>query len=91
MEWSDVCFSDCYHDNALWGFTIATSREQFLCLLRPVRDQSLEQLIDIGIFDWEEPNVEGHESRQSMRHSSAMVSHLLKCIETLETKVGGWW
>ena len=47
----------------------------------------LARLIDMGIFDWEDPDVEGHESRQSMRHSSAMVSRLLKRIETLETKV----
>ena len=86
-EWSKVRFGDCYNDDALWGFAIATSREQFLRQMDPREDEVLKTLIDMGVFNWEDPDVEGHESRWSMRHSSAMASHLLKRIETLETKV----
>ena len=71
----------------MWGFAIAAARDQRLCNLNPLVDEALAKLIDMGIFDWEDPDIEGHESRQSMRHSSAMVSCLLKRIETLETKV----
>jgi len=86
-EWSKVRFGDCYNDDALWGFAIATSREQFLRQMDPREDEVLRRLIDMGVFDWEDPDIEGHESRRSMRHSSAMVSRLLKRIENLETKV----
>ena len=86
-EWSKVRFGDCYNDDALWGFAIATSREQFLRQMDPREDEVLRTLIDMGVFDWEDPDIEGHESRRSMRHSSAMVSRLLKRIENLETKV----
>ena len=86
-EWSKVRFGDCYNDDALWGLAIATSREQSLCQMDPREDEVLHNLIDMGVFDWEDPDIEGHESRRSMRHSSAMVSRLLKRIETLETKV----
>ena len=86
-EWSKVRFGDCYNDDALWGFAITTSREQFLRQMDPREDEVLRTLIDMGVFDWEDPDIEGHESRRSMRHSSAMVSRLLKRIETLETKV----
>ena len=86
-KWSKVHFGDFYNDDALWGLAIATSREQYLCNLNPRVDAVLDRLIDMGVYDWEEPDVEGHESCRSMRHSSAMVSRLLKHIETLETKV----
>ena len=82
-----VQFGDCYNNDALWGFAIAAARDQHLRNLNPRVDEALARLIDMGIFDWEDPDIEGHESRWSMRHSSAMVSRLLKCIETLETKV----
>ena len=82
-----VQFGDCYKDDTLWGFAIAAARDQYLRNLNPLVDEVLARLIDIRIFDWEEPDIEGHESRRSMRHSSAMVSRLLKRIETLETKV----
>ena len=86
-EWSKVRFGDCHNDNALWGFAIATSREQFLRQMDPREDKVLRTLIDMGVFDWEDPDVEGHKSHRLMRHSSVMASCLLKRIETLETKV----
>ena len=87
LEWSQIWFGDCYNDDALWGFAIATSREQFLRQMDPREDEVLQNLINMGVFNWEDPDIEGHESHRSMRHSSAMASRLLKRIETLETKV----
>ena len=86
-EFSRVAFGDCYNDDALWGLAIVASREQFLRQLNPHIDEVLYKLIDMGVYDWEEPDIEGHESRRSMRHSSAMASRLWKRIETMETKV----
>ena len=86
-----VQFGDCYNDDALWGFAIAAARDQYLRNLNPLVDEALAKLIDMGIYDWEDPDIEGHKSRRSMRHSSEMVNCLLKRIETLETKVRGWW
>ena len=86
-EFSKVMFGDCYNDDALWGLAIAASWEQHICWYNPNINEVLYKLIDMGVYDWEEPNIEGHESRRSMRHSSAMASCLWKRIETMETKV----
>ena len=94
MEYSEflkVQFGDCYNDDALWGLAIAASREQCIHRFNPNIDEVLYKLINMGVYNWEEPDIEGHKSCRSMRHSSAMASRLWKCIETLETKVGGWW
>ena len=61
-EWSKVRFGDCYNDDALWGFAIATLREQFLRQMDPREDEVLRTLIDMGVFNWEDPDIEGHDT-----------------------------
>ena len=66
-EFSRVAFGDCYNDDALWGLAIVASREQFVRQLNPNIDEVLYKLIDMGVYDWEEPNIEGHECYRASR------------------------
>ena len=53
------------------------------------RDRVLERLMEEGTFDRRDPDVPDAREELAMAHLSAMVQHLLMCIERIEREVSG--
>jgi len=72
--WWNNHFKECHTNDCLWGNAIRTS--DFLKQLRhwevPLHDKVLYQLLEVGCYDWKEPNKLSGPVVGVYRHSSAV-------------------
>ena len=58
---------ELHNDDALWAYTLRASKEYRMLDCHRLNDETLYCLLDMGIFDWEKPNILMNQAQQAVR------------------------
>ena len=58
---------ELHNDDALWAYTLRASEEFWMLDHHHLNDETLYCLLNMGIFDWEKPDVLMNQAQQAVR------------------------
>ena len=85
--WANDDLSECHNEDALWGYTIRTSRELEKTSREAVDDPVLYCLFRMGLFDWSGENRLQEVVSQGVHFATVVATRLFAHILGMEEKV----
>ena len=70
-RWKQDAMPELHNDDALWAFAMRASEEYHLLDHQHLNDEPLYRLLNMGLFDWERPDVLLNQAQQAIRWSVA--------------------
>ena len=83
--WKQDAMPELHNDDALWAYALRASEEFRMLDRHCLNDKTLYRLLDMGIFDWEKPDVLMNQALQAVRLGTttstrwAGQGHKLEC------------
>ena len=65
-HWKQDAMPELHNDNALWVYSLRASEEYRMLDRTRLNDETLYCLLDMGIFDWEKPDVLMNQAQQAV-------------------------
>ena len=65
-HWKQDVMPELHNDDALWAYSLRASEEYWMLDHRRLNNQTLYCLLDMGIFDWEKPDVLMNQAQQAV-------------------------
>ena len=66
-RWKQDAMPELHNDNALWAYALRASEEFQMLDRHHLNDETLYRLLDMGIFDWEKPDVLMNQAQQAVQ------------------------
>ena len=63
-HWKQDAMPELHNNDALWVYALRASEEYQMLDCHRLNDETLYCLLDMGIFDWEKPNVLMNQAQQ---------------------------
>ena len=57
---------ELHNDDALWAYSLRASEEYRMLDCKHLNDETLYRLLDMGIFDWEKPDILINQAQQAV-------------------------
>ena len=73
----------------LWGYMIQVEHQYQIWQWLDIKDIPFLWSMDMGMYNWEEPDTELHQATWAMRYSATPASQMFLWILQNEEKVGG--
>ena len=68
-RWKQDAMPELHNDDALWAFAMRASEEYCLLDRQRLNDEPLYRLLNMGLFDWERPDMLLNQAQQVIRWS----------------------
>ena len=68
-HWKQDTMPELHNDDALWAFAMRALEEYRLLDRQRLNDEPLYRLLNMGLFDWERPDVLLNQAQQAIRWS----------------------
>ena len=62
---------ELHNNNALWVYALRVSEEYWMLDRRHLNNKTLYCLLDMGIFDWEKPDILMNQAQQAVQLGTA--------------------
>ena len=62
---------ELHNDDALWAYALRASEEFWMLDCHRLNDETLYCLLDMGIFNWEKPDVLLNQAQQAVQLGTA--------------------
>ena len=64
--WKQDVMPELHNDDALWAYSLRASEEYQMLDCRRLNNETLYRLLDMGIFDWEKPDILMNQVQQAV-------------------------